>query len=780
MLEILNKMIEMSIQASFVIVVIVIARFLLLKLNAPKRMIQLLWLIPVFRLVCPISIAAGFSIVPVVERTTNPTSNTIDMDTNLPFAGDINSSHTLSIWEKPQGDTLLGNTSNIAGAGIENTTEHITNIVSMQELSIHIFMLVWLIGFICLIVYSLITTLRLRKKLVGSIYIEKNYYRADHIETPFVFGIVKPKIYLPTFIPEEEMQMVLLHEEMHIRRKDHIIKLLVFCITCIYWFNPFVWIMYVLFCRDMESAVDESVVSKFDFHTRQTYATCLLNMSTQRRHLIVSPLAFGEGDVKGRIKHIVNYKKAGRVLIVVVLIIILGLAAGLVTTRENQTEYPSGDSSPNQVSFIEFSPEMFPDDPEAKDGYRITTDVQTFPRTAFSPEIIELVKEDWKDADENIYSSHLRGMCYNSFDSWYDAETFIGKRIENPLATCGWLLPADAGTGMSLEDANPYDFAYPERYHCESTVWGDRAGMLQFVALSAGYQLDDLRITMSAYCYGDQAEESVHGMSYILANDVDFEVFETTLNNGSNAIIVFEPQIGNYVDANIYLAMNNVFYNIHVVGDASQELEVRHTAIDILNLFGAETSVPVKENLVFDAFVDRSTLPSINKNLPGYEVFEDREFVVSDIAEYEVEKLVYDWYLYTMMPDYSKKIALLNGNEGLIVTTRNEEKAFHEGKYYSIIHIYELNTFSTIHLNEISESGLSEISSRVEEHQLTEWTVVETDLYFTYSPVWSAEDPQLDYGRYQRYFLLGKTHPNDDWKIYDLYWGEYFIKPEVN
>ncbi len=336
MLEVVSKIIEMSIQASFVICVILLVRVLFLRLNIPKRLVQALWVIPLFRMVCPVTIASRFSFVPSDLDFAGDNINDVILEME-PLLGLVAGSETADT-NAQAGIGLqdgLNTTQNIVGNTLHQVMDSTISMGADVALSpVRIFMLIWLIGLGALIVYSIVATIRLRRKLVGRVWVTNNYYRADHIETPFVLGVFRPKIYLPSSLSEDATDMILQHENMHIRRKDHIVKLIVFAITCVYWFSPLAWVMYILFCRDMESAVDEKVISKYDEHERKTYATLLLALSTGHRHLISAPLAFGEGDVKGRVTNVVKYKKPITILVVIAAVVAVVLALTLLTSQK--------------------------------------------------------------------------------------------------------------------------------------------------------------------------------------------------------------------------------------------------------------------------------------------------------------------------------------------------------------------------------------------------------------------------------------------------------------
>lgn len=310
MQDIFINLLNMSYQGGIVICFIVLARYILHLIKAPKRCAYYLWFIAFIRLICPFSFESVISILP---QETEPIKTTIIYD-------QVPEIHT--------GSTIINQTVN----SVLPEANPVTSINPMQVIVVAL-ELIWLVGIGVFIVYSVISFIRLKRRLVGSIYLRENIYIADHIDTPFVMGGINPHIYLPSTIGEKEMSYIVMHEQAHVKRKDHIIKLIVFGITIIHWFNPLVWIAYALINQDMEMSCDEYVIKNYgrknqNEDIRKEYATSLLNLSIGRRRLLELPLAFGEGDVKGRVKNVARYKKPliGVAICAVIGIVILGVA----------------------------------------------------------------------------------------------------------------------------------------------------------------------------------------------------------------------------------------------------------------------------------------------------------------------------------------------------------------------------------------------------------------------------------------------------------------------
>ena len=317
--ELLPIVFNMSVTASVAILFVLLARLLLKK--APKIFSYALWAVVLFRLLCPVSITTGFSLLglfdaPVTETTPHTTAveyipqdvvHTPAPEVKLPVPG-VNQSVNEAL---PQGDE-------------QTAADPLKAPVALATL-------VWLAGIGVLAAYSVVSLLRLRQRLVGAVLLRDNIYLADYIESPFVMGILRPKIYLPSSLSEQEQGYIILHEQHHIRRGDHIIKALAFLALCVHWFNPLVWVAFVLSAKDMEMSCDEAVVKKLGEEIRADYSASLLSLATGRRIIAGTPLAFGEGDTKGRIKNLLNWKRPKAwitVLAAVVCVVVAAACAG--------------------------------------------------------------------------------------------------------------------------------------------------------------------------------------------------------------------------------------------------------------------------------------------------------------------------------------------------------------------------------------------------------------------------------------------------------------------
>ena len=284
--DVFLKLVNLSISASWLILAVLVLRVVLKK--APKWVMPLLWGVVALRLVCLFSIESALSLIPsaetipseIVTETREPVlyeQATLDIVTNptLPSAAEV-----------PVG-------------------------VSRQQAQVdfNIYSVLWLAGMAALLVHALVSAGRLKRKLATAILLRDNIYESEFVDSPFVFGVVKPNIYLPMRMDEGTAAYVIAHERAHLARRDHWWKVLGYLVLALHWFNPLVWVAYILFCRDIELACDEKVVKGLDGAARADYSQALLSCAAPKRAVAACPLAFGEGNIKMRVKSALHYKK---------------------------------------------------------------------------------------------------------------------------------------------------------------------------------------------------------------------------------------------------------------------------------------------------------------------------------------------------------------------------------------------------------------------------------------------------------------------------------------
>ncbi len=308
MSEFFLSVVNMSIAASWSVLAVLLLRFLLKK--APKWITVLLWAVVAIRLICPFAFESKVSLIPSAQTI----SPGIMMDTvpqiytGIPA---VNNSINPII-----GETFAPNPGDSANP---------------LQVWIPIAAVLWGIGILALTVYGIISYLRIKKKISTAVLLRDHIYQSENVVSPFVLGMIRPKIYVPFSMTASEMLHVIAHEEAHIRRKDHWWKPIGFAILSLHWFNPLMWLAYVLLCRDIEMACDEKVVKSLSSEERADYSQALLNCSVGRRMIAYCPLAFGEVGVKDRVRSVLSYKKPAFWILAVGIVASIVLAICFLT-----------------------------------------------------------------------------------------------------------------------------------------------------------------------------------------------------------------------------------------------------------------------------------------------------------------------------------------------------------------------------------------------------------------------------------------------------------------
>lgn len=323
--------VNMSISASWVVFAVLLLRLLLKK--APKWITVLLWGIVAIRLICPFTIESVISLIPSAE-TISPEimmDRTPEIHTGIPF---LNSTVNPLISESFAPDPATS--------------------ANPLQLWIPTLACIWVIGIVGMLIYTVISYCRVKSKIGTAILLQDNIFQSENIISPFVLGIIKPRIYLPFHISEQDMQHVIAHEQAHIRRKDHLWKPLGFLILTVHWFNPLMWLGYVLLCRDIELACDEKVIKVLDTEQKADYSQALLTCSVSRRAITACPLAFGEVGVTKRIRSVLHYKKPAIWVIVVAILASIVVAVCFLTSPKASpdTKTPDDGSADGSETII--------------------------------------------------------------------------------------------------------------------------------------------------------------------------------------------------------------------------------------------------------------------------------------------------------------------------------------------------------------------------------------------------------------------------------------------
>lgn len=424
------KLINMSVAASWLILLVLVLRPALQK--APRWVNVLLWGIVAIRLVCPFSIESALSLIPSAE-TIRPE---IIMDA------------------KPSIESGIPAVNNALNPIIEHNFAPAPG-ASVNPLQIWLPALsfFWCAGAILLLLYAAVSYGRLLKRVNTAVLLRDNIFQSENIASPFILGIVRPKIYIPFSLPEKSMEPVIAHEQAHLHRHDHWWKPFGFLLLAVYWFNPLMWLSYILLCRDIELACDERVIRELGREARADYSQALLNCSADRSRIAACPLAFGETDVKKRVKSVLHYKRPAFWIVAAALAACLIVTICFLTNPYSDKVFDLTDSALALIT-----------SPDNEEPVRLSG----APLETLSADIMQYHYEragDAKDSDEWLYQI-----------TWYDHDGNVVESLsvmnEHQIAYQDKLYQTDSGQ-MNLplleqlytalaSDANPDDAAEPE------------------------------------------------------------------------------------------------------------------------------------------------------------------------------------------------------------------------------------------------------------------------------------------------------------------------------
>ena len=437
--DVFLKLVNLSISASWLILAVLVLRVVLKK--APKWVMPLLWGVVALRLVCLFSIESALSLIPsaetipseIVTETREPVlyeQATLDIVTNptLPSAAEV-----------PVG-------------------------VSRQQAQVdfNIYSVLWLAGMAALLVHALVSAGKLKRKLATAILLRDNIYESEFVDSPFVFGVVKPNIYLPMHMDEGTAAYVIAHERAHLARRDHWWKVLGYLVLALHWFNPLVWVAYILFCRDIELACDEKVVKGLDGAARADYSQALLSCAAPKRAVAACPLAFGEGNIKTRVKSALHYKKpAFWVAAAAVLAVVIMAVCFLTNPRSERGSLVWAQKlNAADVASIEL---YVPADGEARQYKKLDTE-----EMAQAVELINSSRGTYIEKPETVYASlpvrflltmddgtvHAVGSVVGHY-LIIDGDTFDAD-VENQAEWENYVLKGDSASPIDMADRLSY------------------------------------------------------------------------------------------------------------------------------------------------------------------------------------------------------------------------------------------------------------------------------------------------------------------------------------
>ena len=315
MADVFIKTLNMGIAASWLILAVVVLRVILKR--APKRFRLLLWAAVGLRLVLPVSIESALSLVPSTQTLPEGVMYAAapELNTGIAALNDaINPAFTAAFAPEP--------------AASANPLQVLLPAASV----------IWLAGAAAMLLWALVSWLRLRRRVADAVLLEGNVFESERVASPFVLGLIRPRIYLPFGLDEGAREQVLTHERAHIARGDHVIKPIGWLILAVYWYNPLVWLAYALFCRDIELACDERVIRRLPVSGRADYSQALLDLSRPHHGVGACPLAFGESAVKCRVKSVLTYKRPAFWLIMLAAVLCIGAAVCFLTDPKAEAD----------------------------------------------------------------------------------------------------------------------------------------------------------------------------------------------------------------------------------------------------------------------------------------------------------------------------------------------------------------------------------------------------------------------------------------------------------
>ncbi|MBQ6337005.1 MAG: M56 family metallopeptidase [Ruminococcus sp.] len=343
MTDVFKQILQFSIQAGLIVLALIVLRLILRK--APRSLICSLWALVAVRLVFPFHIESIFSLAPMTDTLT--------------ITSDVTTHGFTQQSADPRNVTII--TAPVSGEPIFAQSTP----MSFYQIAAY----VWAAGVLIMLIYALISYLRLYRLTKEKVKAD-DHWLCDKISSPFILGLFRPRIILPFTVDEADKPYILAHERAHLKRRDHLWKPLGFLLLSVYWFNPLLWVAYILLCRDIEMACDEKVLKELGFESKKPYATALVNAAAPRRMVAACPLAFGETGVKARVKNVLNYKKPAFWVIVTVIVLSVVIAVCFLTnpvSKSNSvTATPDNANSPVSASYIWSS---FDESGSRQDGY---------------------------------------------------------------------------------------------------------------------------------------------------------------------------------------------------------------------------------------------------------------------------------------------------------------------------------------------------------------------------------------------------------------------------
>ena len=550
--QVFLTILNMSITASWLVLAVIVLRFLLRKM--PKSLVVVMWALVGIRLIFPFAVESELSLIPRMGNISNrilsseyfseKSGSNVEKEPSEGYSENLNTGvHTGTNSEQ----STMANP--VHGTNTKVDTENkISETKNFGKKMVSIGSGVWMIGLFVMCAYGVITYLRLYRKVSISLNYQKNSYLCDNIETPFILGIISPRIYIPSGTDQEQMMYVIEHERAHLQRKDHWWKPIGFVLLAVHWFNPIIWAAYILLCRDIELACDEKVIKNMNNQDKKGYSEALLACSVQRRMILACPLAFGEVGVKERVRKVKNYKKPTFLIIVVSVVVCIALMVGFLTNPKEDEGSVNGDYNLNKESILDSEELVFenssvemlnlPTEPEKKVNWGLTLSVENATPTGLTL-VYNHVKENFKGklkmgddfhlcVKENGIWKNVEYKYTNSHGNSVDYEIPTNQESRQEVAWSdlyGELEPGVYKIGKKVDMQWTEDYHWQSAYFfAEFSIYTDKPSIMVEAEL-VPYPVEEHLIYAKAY-YPDIKEKNAVPM-YIIESLDFLEFFKT-------------------------------------------------------------------------------------------------------------------------------------------------------------------------------------------------------------------------------------------------------------
>ncbi len=539
MADVFIKTLNMGIAASWLILAVVVLRVILKR--APKRFRLLLWAVVGLRLVLPVSIESALSLVPSTQTLPEDVMYAAapELNTGIAALNDaINPAFTAAFAPEP--------------AASANPLQVLLPVASV----------IWLAGAAAMLLWALVSWLRLRRRVADAVLLEGNVFESERVASPFVLGLIRPRIYLPFGLDEGAREQVLTHERAHIARGDHVIKPLGWLILAVYWYNPLVWLAYALFCRDIELACDERVIRRLPVSGRADYSQALLDLSRPHHGVGACPLAFGESAVKGRVKSVLTYKRPAFWLIMLAAVLCIGAVVCFLTDPKAEADDSVQTDAPDYgipITVTAVLPENFPEQVlEFAKGCAAQQAANMDYLNISAAEITELASYSEAELTDGGVA------CLFKLGAHYElAEPENGMPAGGMLIEGGWLTRADSGgdrfmllrrdgdnwsyvgitTALMIQEAygGDYDAAVLgeyERILASGVTWSSNLAVSSLYGIQFRFEFDIDYTRIEAECSSGRISGGEPGeeLAWTPEPDTTSDTIDFTVYNGAEAV----------------------------------------------------------------------------------------------------------------------------------------------------------------------------------------------------------------------------------------------------